>query len=127
MIIRNKDKWQDVHEFRSGGISYERVETFKYLGTVLNKGNYKGMEIRSRVRAGNKCYYALDSVMKSKLISRQSKLKTYQTIIKPVVMYASETWVLKEKEIRMLTTWERKILRKIYGAKEGRKGMENSE
>jgi hypothetical protein len=94
---------------------------------VLNKGNDKGVEIRSRVSAGNKCYYALDSVMKSKRISRQSKLKIYHMIIKPVVMYASETWVLKEKEIRMLTTWERKILRKIYGAKEGRKGMENSE
>jgi hypothetical protein len=31
-------------------------------------------------------------------------------IIKPV-LYASETWVLKEKEIRMLSIWERKILR----------------
>jgi hypothetical protein len=49
--------------------------------------------------------------MKSKSISRQSKLKIYCTIIKPVVMYASETWVLKEKEIRMLSIWERKILR----------------
>jgi hypothetical protein len=36
-------------------------------------------------------------------------------------MYASETWVLKDKEIRMLSIWERKILRNIYGAKEGRK------
>jgi hypothetical protein len=60
--------------------------------------------------------------MKSKSISRQSKLKIYCTIIKPV-----ETWVLKEKETRMLSIWERKILRKIHGAKEGRKGMENLE
>jgi hypothetical protein len=41
-------------------------------------------------------------------------------VIKPVVIYASETWVSKEKEIRMLNVWERKILRKIFGAnKEG--------
>jgi hypothetical protein len=40
--------------------------------------------------------------MKSKSISRQYKLKIYRAIIKPVVMYASETWVLKEKETRML-------------------------
>jgi hypothetical protein len=32
-------------------------------------------------------------------------------------MCASETLALKEKEIRMLSIWERKILRKIYGAK----------
>jgi hypothetical protein len=59
--------------------------------------------------------------MKSKSIVRQSKLKIYHTITKLVVMNAPETWALKEKEIRMLSIWERKILRKIYGAKEGRK------
>jgi hypothetical protein len=96
---------------------YERVETFQYLGTVLNEGNDIGVEIRSRVSAGNRYYYALGSVTKSKSTSRQSTLKIYHMIIKPVVIYASETWVLKEKEIRMLSIWERKILRKIYGAK----------
>jgi hypothetical protein len=38
-------------------------------------------------------------------------------VIKPIIIYASETWVLKEKEIRMLNVWGRKILRKIFGAK----------
>jgi hypothetical protein len=32
-------------------------------------------------------------------------------------MYASETWVLKENKIRMLSIWERKMLRKISGVK----------
>jgi hypothetical protein len=116
-----------VHEFRTGDISCERVETLKYLGTLLNEGNDVGVEIRSSVSAGSKCYYALCSVVKSKSISRQSKLKIYGTIIKPVITYSSETWVLKEKEIRMLSIWERTILRKIYGAKKVGKGMENSE
>jgi hypothetical protein len=44
------------------------------------------------------------------------------TIIKPVIIYASETWVPKEKEIRMLSIWERNILRKIYEAKKEGKG-----
>jgi hypothetical protein len=52
---------------------------------VLNEGNVIGVEIRSIVNAGNKYYYALSSVMKSKSISRQSTLKFYR-IIKPVVM-----------------------------------------
>jgi hypothetical protein len=46
----------------------------------------------------------------------------YRTIIKPVAMYASETWVLKY-EIKMLSIWERNISRKIYRAKkEGNNG-----
>jgi hypothetical protein len=55
-----------VHGFRSGDISYEREEAFKCPGTVLNEGNDVRVEIRSRVNAGNKCHYALGSVMKSK-------------------------------------------------------------
>jgi hypothetical protein len=38
-----------------------------------------------------------------------------QSLIRPAATYASETWVLEEKEINKLMTFERKIIRKIYG------------
>jgi hypothetical protein len=117
IMTRNKDKWQRAQDFSSGEVSYERLDTFKYLGTVLNEENDIGLEIRSKVMAGNKCYYALGLIMRSKSISRKSKLKMYRTVIKPIVIYASKTWALKEKQIRMLNEWERKVLRKIFGAK----------
>jgi hypothetical protein len=47
--------------------------------------------------------------MRSKSISRKTKLKIYHTVIKPIVIYVSETWVIKEKKIIMLNVWERKI------------------
>jgi hypothetical protein len=96
IVTRNKDKWQRVQEFTSGEVSYERVDTFKYLESILNEENYIGLVIRSRVMAGNKCCYALGSIMRSKSISWKSKLKIYHTVIKPITIYASETWVLKE-------------------------------
>jgi hypothetical protein len=37
-----------------------------------------------------------------------------KTIIRPVVTYASETWVLTKENERGLNTWERKVTRKIY-------------
>jgi hypothetical protein len=49
----------------------------------------------------------------------------YCIIIKPVVMYASETWVLKEKKIRMLSIWEK--IKEDTWSKERRKGMKDSE
>jgi hypothetical protein len=48
---------------------------------------------------GNKAYFANQKLLKSKLFSKQSKLKLYKTVIRPVVIYASETWVLKEAMI----------------------------
>jgi len=47
--------------------------------------------------------------------SKSSKLKLYRTVIRPIVTYASETWVLKENVIQKLLVFERKILRGIFG------------
>jgi hypothetical protein len=44
-----------------------------------------------------------------------SYLCLYKTIIRTVVTYGAETWTLTSKMEKMLMTWERKILRKIYG------------
>ena len=44
----------------------------------------------------------------------------YATLILPVVTYGSETWTLTKQDEEKLLVFERKILRKIYGAiKEG--------
>jgi hypothetical protein len=41
--------------------------------------------------------------------------KLYKSVIRPIVTYASETWVLKESSIQKLMVFERKILRKLFG------------
>jgi hypothetical protein len=71
-------------------------------------------EIKERIAAGNRAYHIHKKLLTSKLISQNIKLQLYNTLIRPVVTYASETWVLKEKEINKLITFERKIIRKIY-------------
>jgi hypothetical protein len=48
-------------------------------------------------------------------VSRRSKLNLYQTVIRPVVLYGCETWVLKENIIQKLSVFERKVLREIFG------------
>jgi hypothetical protein len=56
----------------------------------------------------------LGKILKSKSISRKAKLAIYKTIIKPIVTYASETRVLTKKDEALISTWERKVLRRIF-------------
>jgi len=42
-------------------------------------------------------------------------MKIYKTMIRPVVMYSSETWTLTAKDQYNLRIFERQILRKIFG------------
>ena len=54
-------------------------------------------------------------LFKSRLVTKHSKLKLYRTVIRPIVTYASDTWVLQETIIQKLLVFERKILRRIFG------------
>ena len=115
---RNKIRYQHVSKLDTQGESFERVNQFKYLGSILTDDNNISEEVRSRVTSGNKCFFALSNVFKSKIINRKLKITAFNTILKPIVMYGSECWTLTTKDEEFLRAWERKILRKIYGPKQ---------
>jgi len=71
--------------------------------------------VKERIALGIKAYYANLNFFKSRLVTECSKLKLYRTVIRPIVTYALETWVLKENIIQKLTVFERKVLRGIRG------------
>jgi hypothetical protein len=73
------------------------------------------IEIAERIVKGNKAYCANAKLIKSKFLKRNTKLKIYKTIIRPVVTYSSETWTLTAKDENNLCIFERQILRKIFG------------
>jgi len=98
-----------------GNKHIDQVRSFSYLGTIENGNNTLEEEITERIAKGNKAFYANKPLFKSNLVSRKSKLKLYWSVIRPIIVYSCETWVLKERIIQKLSVFERKILRKIFG------------
>jgi len=66
---------------------------FMYVGTAVTHQNYIREEIESRLNLGNACYYSIQSLLSSRLLS-ENLIKTYKTIILSVVLYGCETWSL---------------------------------
>ncbi|KAJ9582998.1 hypothetical protein L9F63_022656 [Diploptera punctata] len=87
----------------------DQINSFKYLGTILNDNNTVEEEIKTRISQGNKAYFANFDIFKSKLISKNVKFKLYTAIIRPIICYGAETWVLKEADKLRLLTFERKM------------------
>jgi hypothetical protein len=52
-------------------------------------------EIKERIAAGNKVFY-VNKKMMCKLLTESSKMRVYRSLIRPVITYGCEAWVLKD-------------------------------
>ncbi|KAJ4446933.1 hypothetical protein ANN_13635 [Periplaneta americana] len=109
-IVRNGN-------IKIGDLTFEEVEKFKYLGATVTNINDTREEIKRRINMGNACYYSVEELLSSSLLSKNLKVRIYKTVILPVVLYRCETWTLILREEHRLRVFENKVLRKIFGAK----------
>ena len=65
------------HSMKIDKRSIERVEEFKYLGTTLTNKNSIQEEIKSGLKLGNACYYSVQNLLSSSLLSKKLKFKIY--------------------------------------------------
>ena len=48
---------------RTSNNSYEKVKTFKYLDSLVTNQNSIKDEIKFRLKAGNSCYYSVQTLL----------------------------------------------------------------
>jgi hypothetical protein len=70
-----------------------------------------------QTKFGNACYHLVQNHSSSRLLSRNVKVKIYETIILPVVLYGCKTWSLTLRKEHRLRVSENKVLRRIFGQK----------
>ena len=119
MAVSRYQNAGQIHSMKIDNSSIERVEELKYLGTTLTNQNSIQEEIKSRLKLGNACYYSVQSLLSSRLLSKNLKIKirVYRTIILPVVLYGCETWSLTLREERRLRVFENRVLRGVFDPK----------
>jgi hypothetical protein len=105
------------HDMKTTNRCFESVAQFRYLGMTVTNQNLIEEEIKRRLNLDNACYYSIQTLLSSRLLPRNIKIKINKTIILPVVLYGCETWSLTSREKRRLRVFENRVLRRIFGPK----------
>ena len=93
-------------------IDGEIVETvrnfiyFFFLDTKITAdGNYRH-EIKRHLFLGRKAVTNLDSILKSRDITLPKKVRLFEAMVFPVVMYGCESWTIKKAEHQKIDAFD---------------------
>jgi len=92
-IDKTKSETQGMKEIKKIIIKdeiIEKVNKFKYMETYVTSKSEVTEEIKNRLVSGNACFYSVQKLQTSQLISK--KLKIYRTVILLVILYGCESW-----------------------------------
>jgi hypothetical protein len=70
------------------------------------------------LNSGNACYHSVQNLSFSRLLPKNVKIRIYETIILPVVLYGCETWSLTLREEYRWRVLENRVPRRIFGPEE---------
>ena len=91
----------------------EQVNMFNYLGNMISYK--KELDIDNELHNYLKIIGTLNNVFKPQKTFKKTRLKLYNTLALPVLLYGSESWTIKARDARRITTAEMKYMRRTAG------------
>ena len=84
-------KGDECEHVNTGEEKFEQVNSFKYLGSVVNTDSSIEEEIKGRIAAVNRAYRVHQKTTHIKINIPKLRTTIYNTLIRPTVTYAYET------------------------------------
>ncbi|KAG2558272.1 hypothetical protein PVAP13_8NG180401 [Panicum virgatum] len=90
-------------------------DTFRYLGSVLQKDGDIDEDVRHRISASCLKWRQASGILCDKRVPQKLKGKFYRTAIRPAMLYGAECWPTKRRHVQQLSVAEMRMLRWFCG------------
>ena len=90
----------------------EKVNSFNYLGNISYEIE---LDIDNKLHNCLKITGILNNVSRPQKTLKKTRIKLYNTLALPVLLYSSETWTIKARDARRITAAEMKYMRRTAG------------
>ena len=91
--------------------SLEIVDSFCYLGNVVSCGARVASAVSDRISGAWSKWRELESLLVNHSIPLEERAKVYCACVRPVLLYAVETWALTERLEGLLASCDHRMLR----------------
>src|SRR5574341_300931 len=88
------------------GKQWKQCHTLFFWGSKVSADSDCSHEIKRRLLLGRKVMTNLDSILKSRDITLQTKVHLVKAMVFPVVMHGCESWTVKKAEHRRIDAFE---------------------
>ena len=95
------------------GETVETVSDFIFLGPKITADGNCSQEIKRCLLLGRKVMINLDSILKTRDITLQTKVHLVKAVVFPVVIYRCESWTIKKAEHRRIDASELQCWRRL--------------
>lgn len=85
---------------------------FKYLGFIISKKGTTEEEINSRLGQTRSCIRQLHPIIWNTHITKNTKQRIYNTIVRSIMTYGAENWVINKKNKNKITATEMEYWRR---------------
>ena len=89
------------------------ANSFIYLGSIVGKDGGTDDDIKSRINKARLAFNSLRPVWNSRALSLKNKIRIFNTNVKSVLLYGSETWKVAKTTTNKLQTFVNRCLRRI--------------
>ena len=109
--MRINSKSQDI--LTVNGKIIEQVVQFQYLGCIVSKNGGTEADVDQRIRKARGVFAQLRPIWSSQELRRKTKLRIFETNVKSVLLYGSETWKATKVVSQKLQVFINNCLKKI--------------
>jgi hypothetical protein len=106
---------QEEGNVRLDGQVVSKKDTFRYLGSMLQKNGDIDEDVSHRIKVGWLKWRQASGVLCDPRVPLKLKGKFYRTAIRPVMLYGAEYWPTKSQHVQQLSVAEMRMLRWICG------------
>ena len=98
----------------------ESVSEFGYLGSVIQGDGNNDKDVELRIGKASRGVGVLrNSVFENGHLTIRTKMRVYESVVLSILLYGSELWILKKRDIRKLENFHNGCLRGVLGISRG--------